>query len=490
MSGASHDARAARASLDHPVIDSDGHWIESFPSLLAFTRKHKMNKALDVFENFVAERVRNATATPPERRKDGRVQGAWWILPTSNGNDRATAMIPQLLHERMEELGLDFTVLYPTYCLPFTYLANAEAAQAACRAFNIYTREHFAGLEDRMTAPALIPMATPEAACEELDYAVRELGLKSVVLGSLVKRPGGAAGTWLDVLGLDSEHNYDSVWAKCVELKVAPTFHTVSSDLGLRRSTSNYVYNHIGHFGAAGESVCKALFMGGVTRRFPTLKFAFQEGGASWACQLYADLIGHWKKRTPNAVKDFAPSRLDGAQLAQAFQKHFGAEKAAEFGEGRFMPALEQAWAARESWSDEALDDFARCGITKGRDVKELFEKHFYFGCEADDRMNAWGFNTAVNPYGARLRMLLGSDIGHFDVTDMRDVLPEAIEMVEYKLITQANLRQFLFETPVEFWAGTNPDFFKGTAIENQVAQELKAQQEAATAAPKWPMWL
>ena len=31
-----------------------------------------------------------------------------------------------------------------------------------------------------------------------------------------------------------------------------------------------------------GEAVCKALFMGGVTRRFPALKFAFLEGGVGW----------------------------------------------------------------------------------------------------------------------------------------------------------------------------------------------------------------
>jgi hypothetical protein len=34
-----------------------------------------------------------------------------------------------------------------------------------------------------------------------------------------------------------------------------------------------------------------------VTRRFPTLKMEFLEGGVGWACGLYSDLIGHWKKR-------------------------------------------------------------------------------------------------------------------------------------------------------------------------------------------------
>jgi hypothetical protein len=37
-------------------------------------------------------------------------------------------------------------------------------------------------------------------------------------------------GGWYDVLGLDSEYDYDSIWAKCVELGIAPNFHSASSN--------------------------------------------------------------------------------------------------------------------------------------------------------------------------------------------------------------------------------------------------------------------
>ena len=33
------------------------------------------------------------------------------------------------------------------------------------------------------------------------------------------------------------------------------------------------------YFASAGEAMAKALFFGGVTRRFPELNFAFLEGG-------------------------------------------------------------------------------------------------------------------------------------------------------------------------------------------------------------------
>ena len=40
--------------------------------------------------------------------------------------------------------------------------------------------------------------------------------------------------TWPDTLGLDSQYDYDPVWAKCVELNVTPTFHTASQGVGTR----------------------------------------------------------------------------------------------------------------------------------------------------------------------------------------------------------------------------------------------------------------
>ena len=64
-----------------------------------------------------------------------------------------------------------------------------------------------------------------------------------------------------DVLGLDSEYDYDPVWAKCVELGIAPTFHSASSSQGLRLSPTNFTYNHIGHFAAAGHATAKAIFL-------------------------------------------------------------------------------------------------------------------------------------------------------------------------------------------------------------------------------------
>ena len=92
---------------------------------------------------------------------------------------------------------------------------------------------------DRMTPVAVIPMTTPEEAIDELEYAVGKLGMKAITVEGVIRRtvpkirreaPQYANyATWLDTLGQDSEYDYDPVWKKMVELKVAPTCHSASA---------------------------------------------------------------------------------------------------------------------------------------------------------------------------------------------------------------------------------------------------------------------
>ncbi|HJU28132.1 MAG TPA: amidohydrolase family protein [Candidatus Binataceae bacterium] len=483
MSGNHADPQAIRAQLSHPVIDSDGHWVEFSPILLDYLNKVAGPKAVEGMRSGdeIVGRILNL---PLERRRDERrAQQSWWPFPTKNTLDRATAMIPKLLYQRLDELGLDFTVLYPTSGLGLYAIGNDEMRQATCRAFNMYIADAFREFSDRMTPAAAIPMNTPQEAIAELEH-VKNLGLKAIVMGSVIRRPVAASArsgernrwaAWYDVLGIDSDYDYDPVWKKCVELGFAPTFHSAGRGMGFRTSPSNFTYNHIGHFASAGEAVCKGLFMGGVTRRFPTLKFAFLEGGVGWACQLYADIIGHWKKRNFKALEEVNPANLDRKLLGEMLDKYVGKGSAAKLDGWECTPGGEAAAAAWAAQGPEVIDDFAACGIEKASDIRKLFAENFYFGCEADDPVNAWGFNARVNPYRARIKTLFGSDIGHFDVPDMREVLIEAHELVDDAIITEDDFRDFVFSYPVEFWTGMNPDFFKGTVVEDQARAWLKA---------------
>ena len=233
-------------------------------------------------------------------------------------------------------------------------------------------------------------------------------------------------------LGIDSNHDYDAVWQKCRELGMAPTFHAGGRGFGLRNSPSNFTFNHIGHFAAAGHSIAKGLFLGGVTRRFPDLNFAFLEGGVGWGCQLFADLIEHWERRGAKGIAYMDPKKLDRALLKSLVEKYGYDDMAAELQRRDGWPSAEED---NLTGGVPVLDDFAACKIARKEDWVDLYARPYYFGCEADDRMNVTAFGRA-NPFGARINAIFSSDIGHFDVPDMLSPVPEAHELVEDELIT------------------------------------------------------
>ena len=105
---------------------------------------------------------------------------------------------------------------------------------------------------------------------------------------------------------------------------------------GSRNSISNYMFNHIGHFAAACEALCKARFFG-VTRRFPQLRCAFLECGVGWAASLYADMVGDWQKRNGQVMENYNPANLDRKlflDLARRYGDKLVADKLDGDGEG------------------------------------------------------------------------------------------------------------------------------------------------------------
>jgi predicted TIM-barrel fold metal-dependent hydrolase len=480
MTHAHLDARTLRSRLSHPVIDADGHWIEYNPVMREEFRRIGGAAAEEAFA-MQSQRVPNSLKLSlGERRRRRVAQEAFWGSPSENVLDRATAMLPRLLYERLDDLGMDFCVVYPTAGLGYHRMEDTRLRRAICRAYNVFTAEQFKGLADRVIPAAIIPMYTPDEAIEELEFAVTQLGYKVAMVGGLMRRrvraleeenpQASQAVQWYDVVGIDSDHDYDPVWRKCQELRVAPSFHNGARSILLRNSPSNFCYNHIGHFASAGHAVAKAMFFGGVTRRFPDLNFAFLEGGVGWACMLYADLVGHWEKRNRQALEHTNPDRLDVKRLLQ-FAEKYG--NAAVIDAMRRGDGLEGDSNSKLTGGVEDLDDYFRCKVGRKEDIKDLFVPRFYFGCEADDPVNAWAFKREANPMGARLNAIFSSDIGHFDVPDMAAVVPEAYELVEDGLIDDEDFRDFMFANSVRFWGEVNPDFFKGTVVEKAAAEVL-----------------
>jgi predicted TIM-barrel fold metal-dependent hydrolase len=463
-----------RERVGHPIIDADGHMVEFLPLVRDFLRELGGESLARELDRLAASAALTRSIEPAVRRAMGMSRTGWWGLPTANTLDRATAMLPRLLHQRLDEIGIDLSILYPTYGLTVMAVDDDELRRGLARAFNRYSAEVFAGCTDRLLPVAVVPTFTPDEAVEELDYAVLELGLRAVLMGGLVLRDapghdGDRTARWVDGLGLDSAYDYSPLWERCVELGVSPTFHSTGIGFGSRTSPTNYVHNHIGNFAAGSEAICRSLFFAGVPRRFPSLRFAFHEGGIAWACSLYADILGHWHKRNRDAIHNYDPAHID----LDALRRHF-----ADYGDPSFVARLDRLDDALRFLSDpdedpSALDEFASSLIGDAGDVRDVFTKQFFIGCEADDPLIGTAFDPRLTHGGAPLRPVLGSDIGHWDVPDVATVLDEAAELLDDKVLTAADFRALMFENPVALWGGTNAKFFDGTVVEQEARAAL-----------------
>ncbi len=474
-----------RTQLDHPIIDSDGHWAELFPVLFEYVEEVAGSGVLERFRAGYGQRFHGWYEADAETRRRSRMRRpSYWGVPTNE--DRIAGLVPSVLRDSLDSWGIDVAVIYPTIGLTLARdVSDRELINGVIRAYNVMVADLFAPYSDRLIPVGVVSLAEPSDAVAQLAHA-HSLGLRQVVTGGSIVRTVEADAEWqpdpakrrvyVDGLGLDSPHDYDPVWEKFAELKIPVTTHSGSMGWPDRSSPTNFVANHLGHFAQSHHLFARNLLLGGVTQRFPDLRFGFLEGGVGWACGLLADLKEHWETRNRTSLEaNLKPTNLDRAELRRQLESYAKVEK--RFA-GKIDDILEKNLDQLEcDITPEALverdrdsDDFSLVKIGDADELRGLFRKNFYFGCEADDPMTAVAFDPRMKMH---LKPVLVSDISHFDVTDATEVVEEAYELVEKGLMTEDNFRDFTFSNTVGLFAGMNQDFFKGTIVEDEVRREL-----------------
>jgi hypothetical protein len=454
--------RDLRAKIDHPVVDADGHIVESWPLFMRYIVKVGGDGAAERFLNEMRERPIFSKGN----RARGEPRSPWWGTPT-DAHDLATVMLPRLLNERLDDLGLDFVILYPSLGLVLPTIQDEGVRRTALRALNTMNAELTREFPQRMTPVAMIPMHTPEEALEEIEYVTGKLEMKVAVIPAGVTRPipefadAFPAAHVFDCYGLDSEHDYSAVWEAFRSRQLAVTAHGAPGNRYLplpRRSATNYMYNHILGHAAQQVDLCLSLVLGGVAKRFADLNIAFLEGGAGWASDILHSLEEHFEKRNAEGIVKFDPSRIDQRRL-ESYIERYG-----RYGEESVAP---NPVPPSPSKNGSGIDEFAASGIEDEEELAVMFGERFFFGCEADDTSVYRAFDSKGNPFGLRLSAFFSSDIGHWDVPDISEVLLESHQLVDKGLITDTDYRDFVFTNPVRLHAGMNPHFFDGTPVES-----------------------
>ena len=289
----------------------------------------------------------------------------------------------------LEKTGISWTVLYPTAGLAVGRIMAPDWAVIACKAYNTWLYEKFLRKNSRLKGVALIPFQDIDLAVSELRRAVKELGM----LGGMLPSNGEA------VQGHLGNKIYWPLYEEAEKLGCALAVHVgCLHHMGLDSFATYYPAHALGHpFSLMIQA--SAMLAHGVFDRFPNLRVAFLEGGATWV--------------------PFMMDRLDRSYHAGHVQ-------------------LE-------------LNGDLICGPTQGEKASDYFKKQLghgriFVGFDCDDD----GLNTAVAK-GGRQAFLFGSDFPH-EVFDAAKCRHEIEELLARDDLTDADKEAVLGGNALKFY--------------------------------------
>jgi predicted TIM-barrel fold metal-dependent hydrolase len=183
--------------------------------------------------------------------------------------------------------NIETAVLFPTGSGHVAYIPEPGWALAAARAMNTHLATDYGSRTSRLRPVGVLPLRDPEAAAQELRRAVTELGLVSfeVLSQGLPVGLGDAI--------------YDPVYAEAERLGVPLCIHGTRSKLeevgGDRFKTFAEVHTYV--FPASVMLHFTSIMYNGVAERFPNLRLAFLEIGATWLPYYLDRMDEHWELR-------------------------------------------------------------------------------------------------------------------------------------------------------------------------------------------------
>ncbi len=156
------------ATLGTRIIDGDGHIMEDTVAIIARMespyREIAARKGV-VFPPLDHLHSGRAVETPPQRDQRPAVGPKGWL-------------------EFLDDVGIEWTVLYPTTALSYGKIVSLDYAVSVSKAYNDWLYETYVKFNSRFKGMAILPMQDPQEAAKELRRAVTELGMLGAMMPS------------------------------------------------------------------------------------------------------------------------------------------------------------------------------------------------------------------------------------------------------------------------------------------------------------------
>lgn len=236
------------------IIDADGHIFEDMAAIarrMPQPYRRVAERAHTVFPPLDHLHTGRVAETPPSRDGRAKVGPEGWLA-------------------FLQDVGIDYTVLYPTSGLAYGKIVSLDFAVQACRAYNDWLHETYLAFDPRFRGMALVPLQDPEAAAEELNRVVTTLGFQGAMLPSNgLPLPLGSKAYW-------------PLYAEADRLGCCLSVHGGCHDRFGMDHMNMYVPVHaLGHPWGLTLN-CANILYSGIFDRFPRVRIAFLEGGIAW----------------------------------------------------------------------------------------------------------------------------------------------------------------------------------------------------------------
>ncbi len=182
----------------------------------------------------------------------------------------------------MVDIGIKTSVVLPTRMLGLP-LAKPHAELTVAKAYIEYMLEHFLGRYPEIITLLYVPTNTPDKAAELIDTVGDEKGVCGIMI----------SGSAPVVAGSD---DWDPIYDAAQQKRLPVCFHGNRTIEGSYEGME-FVASHALSFPFSLIRHLTSMVISGVPIRFPTLKFAFMEGGVSWLPWLYHRLDDEYTKR-------------------------------------------------------------------------------------------------------------------------------------------------------------------------------------------------
>jgi predicted TIM-barrel fold metal-dependent hydrolase len=189
--------------------------------------------------------------------------------------------------EFMDVLGIEQAAIFPSIALSFGRIPYRNWAVPVSRAFNDWLHETYLSRTPRLLALGLLPLQEPDAAADELERVVTELGMR----GGLLPSNG--------LKGHLASKEYWPVYERADKLGCALAVHGGNhGGLGLDYMDAFAPVHALGH--PMGLMIClSGMLFNGIFERYPRVRIGFLEGGVSWLFTLLERFDRSYSTQTP-----------------------------------------------------------------------------------------------------------------------------------------------------------------------------------------------